>query len=204
MSGESIQSANMTEIDLEKYPHVADAPYQCLEIHRGDLLYIPKYTWYHIESLSVITYTKIKFDYYNFDLNKDIPYIDALEEYKQYLLAGPNILTCNNTKSSFRHSLNRAIDFQNELQISHLRIPKKNKRPDDIILASGYKMPVLGLGTAMLNESTYDAVKYALRDGYRLFDLAHAYPFSETSFSNALSESPVERGRYLCGYKVGS
>ena len=191
LSGESIQHANMAEIDVEI--DVADIPYQSLEIHPGDLFYIPKYSWYHIGSLSEVSYTKIKFDYYSFNLNKDIPYANALEEYKQYLLSSPSMLKCNNTKSSFRQSLNLVIDFQNELETSHLRIPKKNKRPDDIVLASGYKMPVLGLGTALLNESTYDAVKYALKDGYRLFELAHGYPFSETSFSKALAESSVQR-----------
>lgn len=28
-------------------------------------------------------------------------------------------------------------------------------------------VPVLGLGTALLNETTYDAAKYALKIGYR-------------------------------------
>ena len=30
-----------------------------------------------------------------------------------------------------------------------------------------FAVPVLGLGTALLNETTYDAIKYALEVGYR-------------------------------------
>lgn len=31
------------------------------------------------------------------------------------------------------------IDFDDEEAILHLRIPKRNKRPDDVVLISGHK-----------------------------------------------------------------
>jgi len=47
---------------------------------------------------------------------------------------------------------------------------------EDIILNSGYKMPVLGLGTWTLNDKqAEDAVFHALKVGYRLIDTARYY-----------------------------
>lgn len=47
---------------------------------------------------------------------------------------------------------------------------------DDITLNSGYKMPVLGIGTYSLSDSQAEnSVYWALRDGYRLIDTARIY-----------------------------
>lgn len=47
---------------------------------------------------------------------------------------------------------------------------------EDVILNSGYKMPVLGLGTWTLNDKqAEDAVFHALKVGYRLIDTARYY-----------------------------
>ena len=47
---------------------------------------------------------------------------------------------------------------------------------EDVTLNSGYKMPVLGIGTFTLsNEEAENSVYWALRDGYRLIDTARIY-----------------------------
>lgn len=187
--GNQFKEVNMVALDMTKHPEIT-----LVELHPGDILYIPRYTFHHIKhTQSTVSFTKIKFDFYAYDFNMNIPYEQILDEYKIFLGTQPRHLQCNNTKSTFGHSLNLAINFDNALETSHLRIPKKNKRPEDIVLASGHKMPVLGLGTALLNETTYEAVMHALTYSYRLFDLAHAYPHSETSFSRALADSLVPR-----------
>ena len=47
---------------------------------------------------------------------------------------------------------------------------------EDVTLNSGYKMPVLGIGTYALSDSQAEnSVYWALKDGYRLIDTAHIY-----------------------------
>ena len=47
---------------------------------------------------------------------------------------------------------------------------------EDVTLNSGYKMPVLGIGTYALSDSQAEnSVYWALRDGYRLIDTARIY-----------------------------
>ncbi|WP_314720389.1 aldo/keto reductase [Parvimonas micra] len=52
----------------------------------------------------------------------------------------------------------------------------KDYNVEDFNLNSGYKMPVLGIGTYSLSDSEAEnSVYWALRDGYRLIDTAHIY-----------------------------
>lgn len=47
---------------------------------------------------------------------------------------------------------------------------------EDVTLNSGYKMPVLGIGTYALSDlQAENSVYWALKDGYRLIDTAHIY-----------------------------
>lgn len=47
---------------------------------------------------------------------------------------------------------------------------------EDITLNSGYKMPMLGIGTYLLSDSQAEnSVYWALKDGYRLIDTARIY-----------------------------
>lgn len=53
---------------------------------------------------------------------------------------------------------------------------EQNHFVEDITLNSGYKMPVLGIGTYSLSDSQAEnSVYWALRDGYRLIDTARIY-----------------------------
>ena len=46
-------------------------------------------------------------------------------------------IKCVNNRITIKENLK--IDFDNLQSIMHLRIPKRNKRPEDVVLASGYK-----------------------------------------------------------------
>ncbi|XP_066273849.1 uncharacterized protein [Branchiostoma lanceolatum] len=60
-------------------------------------------------------------------------------------------------------------------------------------MASGYTIPVFGLGTAAMGDKTYDAVLSALTAGYRMIDTAQAYWHSEESIDRAIRDSGIPR-----------
>lgn len=68
---------------------------------------------------------------------------------------------------------------------------------EDITLNSGYKMPVLGIGTYSLSiEQAEDSVYWALKDGYRLIDTASIYGNEEgvgNGIKRAIAEGFVKR-----------
>lgn len=71
-----------------------------------------------------------------------------------------------------------------------------------ITLNNGVEMPVLGLGTFMLNgEQCRESVLAALECGYRLIDTAEAYG-NEAEVGAALAESGVARGELFVATKV--
>ena len=57
--------------------------------------------------------------------------------YKDHLQQQDPMLACTNTRIPIKDILK--IDLENFEKIMHLRIPRRNKRPEDIKLASGYK-----------------------------------------------------------------
>lgn len=69
-----------------------------------------------------------------------------------------------------------------------------SKKIPDIVLSSGHKIPVLGLGTVMRGEDfnkTYQAVRDAINAGYRLIDTAAMYQ-TETEIGRAIKDSIVD------------
>jgi len=186
-----INKSTEENFDITKLKNL---PHKTVVVETGDQVYIPAYSRYYIqanEEHAESTFISIEFNLFPIQVDETYSYQQVVQTYKDYLNTQTPSLVCNNTLISVKEAL--TIDFKDDLSVLHLRIPKRNEKPADVMLASGYKMPVLGLGTALLNETTYDAVKYALSIGYRLFDLAHAYPFSEVGFAKALKESEVPR-----------
>ncbi|XP_047138327.1 uncharacterized protein LOC100201016 isoform X1 [Hydra vulgaris] len=172
--------------------------FSMLTIFPGDILYVPVHKWYYVSPKDLASYINIQVDFFEQDFSSD--FTQALIHYKEFLSKQSKHLSCNNTKISFKDILE--IDFNDDLAVLNLRIPKKNERPEDITLVTGNKMPVLGLGTAFLEDKTKDAIKYALEVGYRLFDLAYGYPGSEVGFANAISESSVSRDKVFVVTKL--
>ena len=65
-------------------------------------------------------------------------------------------------------------------------------------LSNGIKMPILGIGTFLVNEQDgYETVKEALKVGYRHIDTAQAYR-NETEIGRAIKEI----GRASCRERV--
>lgn len=82
----------------------------------------------------------------------------------------------------------------------------RNKSAGEVVLNSGYKMPVLGLGTWTQDDKTVeDSVYEAIKDGYRLIDTAQYYD-NEAGVGNgvrkAMKEGIVSRGDIFITTKV--
>lgn len=73
---------------------------------------------------------------------------------------------------------------------------------EHVTLASGYKMPKLGLGTWLLKrKECKKVVKKALRIGYRHIDTAYVYG-NEKAIGEAIHEKRIERGELFITSKV--
>lgn len=73
-----------------------------------------------------------------------------------------------------------------------------------VILNNGVKMPMVGIGTFMLNpDEAEDSVLSALHDGYRLIDTANAY-VNEKAVGRAIKKSGVAREAIFLETKLWS
>ncbi len=74
-----------------------------------------------------------------------------------------------------------------------------------VVLNNGVKMPLLGFGVFKLKEGTevIDAVKTALRNGYRSIDTAYAY-HNEAGVAKGIKESGISREDIFITSKVGN
>ena len=159
----------------------------------GDILFIPKYYNYFQED-SFITPSmslEIHLDKFHFDPSKYSTQTELLDSYSRFLSNQPQTISCNLGRAKFTENL--SVNFSDPENTPHLRLPKKNSHPDDVTLLSGYTMPVLGLGTGGLKNKTYEAVRNALRIGYRMFDTAYLYENSEAQIGKAVRDSGVAR-----------
>lgn len=79
---------------------------------------------------------------------------------------------------------------------------KMQNTAPNIILNSGYKMPVVGLGTYSLTGKTcLDSVTAALKKGYRLIDTAHIYG-NETEIGKAIKKAGISREKIFITTKL--
>lgn len=82
------------------------------------------------------------------------------------------------------------------------------KKIPNIVLSSGQKMPILGLGTVMFGEDqnkTYPAVRNAINAGYRLIDTAAMYqtePEIGRAIKDAIANSEITRDQLFIVTKV--
>jgi len=70
-------------------------------------------------------------------------------------------------------------------------------------LLNGVKIPSIGFGTYRIPDgnSTFDSVSFALKNGYRLIDTAHAYG-NERSVGRAVQNSGIERQKIFVTSKL--
>ena len=67
--------------------------------------------------------------------------LQEMEIYKDFLShQDVSQVTCKNNRIPIRDILK--IDLKNFEKIMHLRIPRRNKKPEDVKLASGYKSKI--------------------------------------------------------------
>lgn len=78
-----------------------------------------------------------------------------------------------------------------------------NNLQDSVTLNNGVKMPWLGLGTMerTISNESIDAIKYAIKIGYRGIDTASAYG-NEADIGQAIKESGVAREELFVTTKV--
>ena len=73
---------------------------------------------------------------------------------------------------------------------------------NSIFLNNGNKIPILGLGTWLMdNDSACDAVKNAIKAGYRLMDTAQAYR-NEEGVGKGIRASGISREEIFVTDKV--
>ena len=137
---------------------------------------------------------EIKLNPFDYKETKEILTKETMIEYRNFLNSQPKTIDCNTENMEQNLNIDWEKFYQDEDMQRIIRVPKKSKTiPNDTVLASGYTMPVLGLGTGWLNEKTYDAVSVALKTGYRLFDTAYSYPDSEVQIGKAIKDSSIPR-----------
>lgn len=78
----------------------------------------------------------------------------------------------------------------------------KNGNPPIVKLNSEYEMPIIGLGTySLIGDNAIEAVKSALKLGYRKIDTAHIY-VNEKEIGQAIRESGVPREEIFVATKL--
>ena len=81
-------------------------------------------------------------------------------------------------------SLSPAIDEMLAPWIESNSLVSKSVSRKEVLLNSGYKMPVIGLGTWTQDDKTVEMSVYeAIKDGYRLIDTRHFWRLSFLIYS---------------------
>lgn len=195
------------KLDLQANPKLAHIPYYEVTLNKGDMLYIPQYWWHVVRSYEAPNIAvNVWFGLFNYEdkfreagISEDTNVVEVTELFDKLVKDEPDRINCQEEK----RVLNTVLKINTSDPSSEpLRIPKQNKRPEDIMLASGYKMPVMGLGTATLMENTTFAVKTALEIGYRLIDTAQGYPNSEPQVGEAIAQSGIPRSEIFIMTKL--
>eukprot|EP00118_Oscarella_pearsei_P004877 m.21620 g.21620 ORF g.21620 m.21620 type:complete len:731 (+) comp28191_c0_seq2:264-2456(+) len=180
-------------VNLVKYPGFAEAPYARVTLHAGDSLYLPEYWWHHVRSYGSPNIAfNIWFGQFNYEedmkeagINEDVEVEKVIQYFNERIEHEPDEIPC--TERIEMRPLSRSFrDLPPEFFVKP--VPK----PDDARLASGYQMPLLGIGTAgLFGSEVIDIVKHALKIGYRMIDSAQAY--DEASVGRGIAESGVDR-----------
>eukprot|EP00058_Branchiostoma_floridae_P028600 XP_002614091.1 hypothetical protein BRAFLDRAFT_67323 [Branchiostoma floridae] len=192
------------EIDLVRFPLVAEVDYTIAELEAGDMLFVPQF-WYHqvrSEGDPNIAFS-IWFQQFSEcndrveeEVDPDLMIAESTEVFLRCVKEEPEEIHCSQglpeTLSEIIKSLPQEIqeNWINGYQTGEM---KEVEPIADKKMPSGYTIPVLGLGTAQMYQKTYDAVLFALKSGYRMIDTAQSYRYSEESIGRAIKDSGVPR-----------
>ncbi|XP_048580544.1 uncharacterized protein LOC5518642 isoform X4 [Nematostella vectensis] len=187
---------NPEAIDLMRMPNLAKIPFHKVTLNAGDILYIPQTWWHHVRSfdspnigIALWFHMFKEEEAFSEATEEDEDEIDALKymaAFKRLVDRAPSTIECR--------SQNRPVS---EVFWPKGDEPNQPNREDPdkwtTILASGYKMPMLGFGTAGLFEDAQKSIVVALKEGYRMIDTAQARGYDEASVGLAIKESGVPR-----------
>ncbi|XP_078696380.1 uncharacterized protein LOC144924725 [Branchiostoma floridae x Branchiostoma belcheri] len=192
------------EIDLVKYPLVAEVDYSIAELEAGDMLFIPQF-WFHqvrSEEDPNIAFS-IWFEQFTEcnaraekEYNTLLQIVETSELFSRCVEEQPKETSCKPGPPPPLSQIVASLSQEQKeiwLTTSNTGEIEEAKPVPDKTMASGYSIPVLGLGTAQMNEKTYDAVLFALKSGYRMIDTAQSYTYSEESIGRAIKDSGVPR-----------
>ncbi|XP_048580543.1 uncharacterized protein LOC5518642 isoform X3 [Nematostella vectensis] len=183
-------------VDLLRFPKIAEVPFHKVTLNAGDILYIPQTWWHHVRSfdspnigIALWFHMFKEEEAFSEATEEDEDEIDALKymaAFKRLVDRAPSTIECR--------SQNRPVS---EVFWPKGDEPNQPNREDPdkwtTILASGYKMPMLGFGTAGLFEDAQKSIVVALKEGYRMIDTAQARGYDEASVGLAIKESGVPR-----------
>ncbi|XP_019630143.1 PREDICTED: uncharacterized protein LOC109474297 [Branchiostoma belcheri] len=191
------------EIDLVRYPGVAEVDYTIAELEAGDMLFVPQY-WYHqvrSEGDPNIAFS-IWFEQFTEcnervedEVDPDLMVVESTEVFLRCLEEQPQEISCKQGTQNLSQIIASLPEETKENWVVGYKSGdiKEAEPVPDKKMASGYSIPVLGLGTARMYQKTYDAVLFALKSGYRMIDTAQAYMYSEESIGRAIKDSGVPR-----------
>ncbi|CAH1240816.1 AKR1B10 [Branchiostoma lanceolatum] len=192
------------KIDLVKFPLVAEVDYAIAELEAGDMLYIPQ-MWFHTVKSKGDPNIAFSIWFTSFpqcddrmeeEFDPDVMVVESTAVYLQCVKEQPPEISC---KPGPPRSLSEIIEsLPQETKEGWVQGYKSGDMKEvepvpDKKMASGYTIPVLGLGTARMFQQTYEAVLYALKSGYRMIDTAQSYKYSEESIGRAIKDSGVPR-----------
>ncbi|XP_078360551.1 uncharacterized protein LOC144644870 isoform X4 [Oculina patagonica] len=194
-------------VDLEKFPKLAEIPFHKVVLKAGDILYIPQHWWHHVRSFDCPNIA-ISLWFHPFAEKEEEE--SSLEDESEDPSVFEDMVYATKAFDKLVQTYPETIKCQSQNKpITEVFSPKSDAwdtpreiRPEDAVvtLASGYKMPKLGFGTAGLFKDTKSSVLVALSSGYRMIDSAQAY--DEEQVGEAVQESGIPRDDIFIVSKV--
>ncbi|XP_022799196.1 uncharacterized protein LOC111337205 isoform X2 [Stylophora pistillata] len=201
-----LSPVNPESVDLKMFPLVSEVVFHKVVLNAGDILYIPQHWWHHVRSFECPNIA-ISLWFHPFaekegeevslneeeDRNVFEDMVLATKAFNKLVETYPETIKCeaqNKPITKAFHPSSDAWDTPREIIAEE----------QFITLASGYKIPKVGFGTAGLFKDTKDSVLVALTSGYRMIDSAQAY--DEEQVGEAVKESGVPREEVFIVSKV--
>eukprot|EP00794_Sanderia_malayensis_P007782 gene7782-8627_t len=187
-------------VDFEKWPLFKDVPFHKIVLKPGDIVYIPKNWWHHVRSFNspniavTIWFNMFENKTEPGDDEEVIGIRDVIKQEMQFakmVESAPETIEC----------VTQNIPISKVLkQEDTLEMPDEESLILEKTLNNGYKIPMIGFGTAGLFEKTEELVQVALNEGYRLIDSAQGY--NESGVGNGIQKSDVNRSNIFIVSKV--
>ncbi|XP_013407156.1 uncharacterized protein LOC106171383 [Lingula anatina] len=189
---DGMSPVNQEAVDLQKYPDVSKIAIYKAILEPGDIIYVPEGWWHQVRThggppnIAIAIFIDFLLCMFNTPPSNDSVYIDNCIKLRE---EKPEEIKCNiriddmpirEVFSKYKYLKPEAMDIEQE---------SRTDRDEEIILKSGYSMPVLGLGVGgMTPDEAERGIRHALKIGNRLFD-TDPEDESETTLGSILSEN---------------